>query len=303
MQITASMVKALREHTGAGMMDCKQALQEAQGNMEAAIEAMRKSGAVKAAGKAGRIAAEGVIAIRRDEGSVIILETNCETDFVAKDETFLGFVDNVIEAVAAHGPEDVETLMGVSLGDQTVEEACQQLVSKIGEKIMIRRFEKKTLSGQIGTYLHNGRIGVVVELEGGDDALARDLAMHIAASKPLCVSEDQVSPDILEREKRIFQAQAATEAEAAAEKGKPLSPEILKKMVSGRLAKFLKEVTLLGQPFVKDPDQTVGALLKSAGVSVASFLRYEVGEGIEKRADNFAKEVMAQAKSEAPENI
>ncbi len=289
MQITASLVKELRERTGAGMMDCKKALQEANGDIEVAIEEMRKSGAAKAAKKAGRIAAEGVITIKQDGQDITILETNCETDFVAKDENFVTFTNKVIEAIIANNPTDVDALMQISLGDQTVEAANQELVAKIGEKITVRRFEKMTASGQLGSYSHGDRIGVVVELEGGDEALAKDLAMHIAASKPVCVSEDQVPQDVLDKEKEIFSAQAA-------ESGKP--PEIIEKMVTGRIQKYLKEITLLGQPFVKDPDQTVAKLLKAANASVTSFLRYEVGEGIEKKVDNFAEEVMSQAKGD-----
>jgi elongation factor Ts len=287
MQITASLVKELRERTGAGMMDCKKALNEADGDIEVAIEEMRKSGAANAAKKAGRIAAEGIISVKQSDKSAIILEINCETDFVAKDENFLNFANSVIEAIDTHGPADVETLMGLSAGEQTIEEANQQLIAKIGEKITIRRFEKITSEGQIGNYLHGNRIGVIVEIEGGDEALAKDLAMHIAASKPVCVSEGEVSQDILNKEKEIFSAQAE-------ESGKPA--EIIEKMVTGRIKKFLKEITLLGQPYVKDPDQTVENLLKSANASVLSFRRYEVGEGIEKKVDNFAEEVMSQAK-------
>ena len=289
MQITASLVKELRERTGAGMMDCKKALKDADGDIEVAIEEMRKSGAAKAAKKAGRIAAEGIIAIKQDGNDVTILEINCETDFVAKDENFLSFADSVLDAVATQNPADVDALTQLSINGQTIEEANQQLVAKIGEKITVRRFEKQTAKGPVGTYLHGVRIGVIVELDGGDEALAKDIAMHIAASKPVCVSEEQVSQDILDKEKEIFTAQAA-------ESGKPA--DIIEKMVSGRIAKFLKEITLLGQPFVKDPDQTVEKLLKSANASVVSFLRYEVGEGIEKKVDNFAEEVMSQAKGD-----
>jgi len=289
MQITASLVKELRERTGAGMMDCKKALQEVDGDIEVAIEEMRKSGAAKAAKKAGRIAAEGVISIKQDGKDITILETNCETDFVAKDENFLSFTNSVIDAVATENPDDVEALMGVSLGDETVEEAAQLLVTKIGEKITVRRFEKLTASGPVGTYSHGVRIGVIVELDGGDEALAKDLAMHIAASKPICVSEGQVSQELLDKEKEIFMAQAE-------ESGKPA--EIIEKMVAGKIKKFLKEITLLGQPFVKDPDQTVEKLLQAANVSVVSFIRYEVGEGIEKKVDNFAEEVMSQAQGD-----
>jgi len=289
MQITASLVKELRERTGAGMMDCKKALQEVDGDIEVAIEEMRKSGAAKAAKKAGRIAAEGVISIKQDGKDITILETNCETDFVAKDENFLSFTNSVIDAVATENPDDVEALMGVSLGDETVEEAAQLLVTKIGEKITVRRFEKLTASGPVGTYSHGVRIGVIVELDGGDEALAKDLAMHIAASKPICVSEGQVSQELLDKEKEIFMAQAE-------ESGKPA--EIIEKMVAGKIKKFLKEITLLGQPFVKDPDQTVEKLLQAANASVVSLIRYEVGEGIEKRVDNFAEEVMSQAQGD-----
>jgi elongation factor Ts len=289
MQITASLVKELRERTGAGMMDCKKALKDADGDIEVAIEEMRKSGAAKAAKKAGRIAAEGIISIKQDGKDITILEINCETDFVAKDENFLTFANGVIDTIATQNPTDIDALMQLKIGDQTIEEANQQLVAKIGEKITVRRFEKRSTEGQVGTYSHGTRIGVIVELEGGDEALAKDLAMHIAASKPICVSEDQVSQDILDKEKEIFTAQAA-------ESGKPA--DIIEKMVSGRIAKFLKEITLLGQPFVKDPDQTVEKLLKGANASVTSFLRYEVGEGIEKRVDNFAEEVMSQAKGD-----
>ncbi len=289
MQITASLVKELRERTGAGMMDCKKALTEANGDIEVAIEEMRKSGAAKAAKKAGRVAAEGVISIKQDGTDVVMLEVNCETDFVAKDENFLGFVENAINTVSKESPADVESLMGMSVDGQTLEEANQQLVAKIGEKITVRRFEKKTMTGKVGTYLHGTRIGVVVELEGGDENLAKDIAMHIAASKPVCVSEDQVPQEMLDKEKEIFSAQAA-------ESGKPA--DIIEKMVTGRIKKFLKEITLMGQPFVKDPDQTIEKLLKSANAKVTSFIRYEVGEGIEKKVDNFAEEVMAQAKGE-----
>jgi len=287
MQITASLVKELRERTGAGMMDCKKALNEADGDIEVAIEEMRKSGAANAAKKAGRIAAEGIISVKQSDKSVIILEINCETDFVAKDENFLNFTDSVLEVIDTQDPTDVEALMGLSVGGQTIEEANQQLIAKIGEKITVRRFEKLTSEAQVGSYLHGNRIGVIVEVEGGDEALAKDLAMHIAASKPVCISEEQVAQDILDKEKEIFSAQAE-------ESGKPA--EIIEKMVTGRIKKFLKEITLLGQPYVKDPDQTIEKFLKSANASVLSFRRYEVGEGIEKKVDNFAEEVMSQAK-------
>jgi elongation factor Ts len=289
MTITASLVKELRERTGAGMMDCKKALQDANGDIEAAIEEMRKSGAAKAAKKAGRVAAEGIIRIQQDGQDIIVLEINCETDFVAKDENFLAFADKVMTALVEKTPADVDELMSAEVDGQTLEESLQQLIAKIGEKITVRRFEKQSLAGKVGTYLHGTRIGVVVDLEGGDEELAKDIAMHVAASKPVCVNEDQVPQETLDKEKEIFVAQAQ-------ESGKPA--DIIEKMVTGRMQKFLKEITLVGQPFVKDPDQTVGKLLKSANASVTSFIRYEVGEGIEKKVDNFAEEVMAQAKGE-----
>lgn len=290
MEITAAMVKELRERTGAGMMDCKKALQEAGGDIEAAIEDMRKSGMAKAAKKSGRVAAEGIIVIRRNEAETLMLEVNCETDFVAKDENFLRFADNVAATVLEHKPADVEALAGLPLsgGDgQTVEEARQQLVAVIGENTSVRRFVRVQPRGTLGAYLHGVRIGVLVDVDGGDEELARDLAMHVAASHPVCIQEKDVPAEMLEKEKDIFRSQAA-------ESGKP--DEIIEKMVTGRVQKFLKEVTLLGQPFVKDPDKTVEALLKEKGAGVNSFERFEVGEGKDKKEDNFAEEVMAQAK-------
>jgi len=290
MQITAAMVKELRERTGAGMMECKKALTEAGGDMEAAIEAMRKSGAAKADKKAGRVAAEGVIITRvsQDGKHVAIVEINSETDFVAKDDNFLEFANQVADLIIEKHPADLEALKALPLGDGTVEEARQALVAKIGENIQIRRFLIIDVEGgNVGTYLHGSRIGVVVDIAGGDEALARDIAMHIAASKPMCVSEEDVPEDVLAKEKEILVAQAQ-------DSGKPA--EIIEKMVQGRLRKFLGEITLVGQPFVKDPDQTVGKLLEQAGASVKSFARYEVGEGIEKKQENFADEVMAQVK-------
>ncbi|OGT32288.1 MAG: translation elongation factor Ts [Gammaproteobacteria bacterium RBG_16_51_14] len=288
MQITATMVKELRERTGAGMMDCKKALQDTAGDIESAIEAMRKSGVAKAAKKAGRIAAEGNIVIKQDPATdrVVILEVNSETDFVAKDENFRAFADSVAACILKQQPGDVPALMGSSLGALSVEEARLQLVAKIGENISVRRFNLLNIKGVLGQYLHGTRIGVVIELQGGNEALARDLAMHIAASRPVCITTDEVPGEMLDKERNIFTAQAA-------ESGKPA--EIVEKMVEGKLKKFLNEVTLVGQPFVKDPDQTVGKLLASANTVVRRFIRYEVGEGLEKRSDNFAEEVMAQA--------
>lgn len=297
MQITAGMVKELRERTGAGMMDCKKALEEAKGDIEAAIEAMRKSGVAKAAKKAGRIAAEGNILIQQNPatGETVILEVNSETDFVAKDENFKSFSEQVAAAILASHPADVEALMSMPVADdsgQTIEEARQQLVARIGENISVRRFYMHKLQGdRLGIYLHGTRIGVLVDMQGGDDDLARDVAMHVAGHQPppVCISDDQIAAEILAKEKEVFIAQAK-------ESGKP--DDIIEKMVSGRIAKFKKEITLLGQPFVKDPETTVEKLLAGAGAKVNQFIRYEVGEGLEKRSDNFAEEVMKQAKGE-----
>lgn len=289
MQITASMVKELRERTGAGMMECKKALSESSGDMDAAIELMRKSGQAKADKKASRVAAEGtiVILISDDSKKGVILEVNCETDFVAKDENFLKFSNDVAEVILNELPADVDALMNATLADsETVESTRLALVSKIGENIQVRRFEKVTsTNGVLGKYMHGSRIGVMVELENGSDELSKDIAMHIAASKPVCVDENGVPAETLQKEKEIFIAQA----EAS---GKPA--DIIEKMVQGRLKKFLGEITLLGQPFVKDPDKSVEKLLKEKSASVISFIRYEVGEGVEKKSENFAEEVMAQ---------
>ncbi len=292
MQITATLVKELRERTGAGMMDCKRALVETEGDIEAAIEDMRKSGMAKAAKKAGRIAAEGVIIILKgDDDAAVMVEVNSETDFVAKDENFLAFANSVARTVLQEQPGDLETLMnqGISEGETTVEDARQSLISKIGENINVRRFSVMNASGdRLGDYVHGGRIGVLVDLVGGDAELARDIAMHIAASRPVCVAEENVPQDLLEKERVIFIAQAE-------ETGKPA--EIIEKMVTGRMQKFLKEITLLGQPFIKDPDQSVEKLLSGKNASVNNFICYEVGEGIEKKVENFAEEVKAQAKA------
>lgn len=289
MQITAAMVKELRERTGAGMMECKKALTESAGEMEAAIELMRKSGQAKADKKAGRVAAEGtVVALLSDDAKQgVLLEVNCETDFVAKDAQFQQFTNDVANIVLAEEPANVETLMTCSFASgDTVEATRLALVSKIGENIQVRRFEIMSASnGTLGKYMHGNRIGVMVELENGSDELCKDIAMHVAASKPMCVDESGVSAEVLQKEKEIFVAQAE-------DSGKPA--DIIEKMVQGRLKKFLGEVTLLGQPFVKDPDKSVGKLLKENSAQVLAFTRFEVGEGIEKRSENFAEEVMAQ---------
>jgi len=293
MQITASLVKELRERTGAGMMECKRALTETDGDMDTAVELMRKSGQAKADKKSSRIAAEGVISVAMGEGAqtAAIVEINCETDFVAKDDSFRAFAAAVTETVLEQSPSSVEALNAMNLAgtdDHTVEQSRLDLVSKIGENIQVRRFERIVSDGgQIGFYLHGTRIGVLVDSTGGDDSLARDVAMHVAASRPICVEADDVPPGVLEKEKEILSAQAASS-------GKPAN--IIEKMVEGRIRKYLGEITLQGQPFVKDPDRTVGALLDSAGAQVKGFVRFEVGEGLEKKQENFADEVMAQVK-------
>jgi elongation factor Ts len=290
MNITAAMVKELRERTGSGMMECKKALQESEGDIDVAIENMRKAGLAKADKKAGRIAAEGRVAIEvSDDGkSAIILEVNCETDFVSGGDDFMDFVRTVAKSALKAKPSTLEALVELPFGDSgdSIEHVRQSMVAKIGENIQVRRFEiLESSSGTYGSYLHGTRIGVLVNMEGGDEALIKDVAMHIAASNPVCVSEDDVPADMLEKEKEILRQQAL-------ESGKPA--DIVEKMLGGRIRKYLAEITLLGQPFVKDPDKTVGALLNEAGASVSQFARYEVGEGIEKKQENFAEEVMAQ---------
>ena len=293
MQITAAMVKELRERTGAGMMDCKRALTEAEGDLEKAIGIMRLSGQAKADNKAGRITAEGVVTIKIDGMGrrAAMVEINCETDFVAKEAAFRDFVDAVCARVLAADPADVDELGGIPLygeGGSSIEEERRGLVAKIGENISVRRFAAiESQGGRLGAYVHGTRIGVVVDLEGADDVVARDIAMHVAASRPVAVGESDMPEEMLGREREILQAQVA-------DSGKP--PEIQKRMLAGRIAKFLKEVTLLGQPFVKDPDRPVGEFLRASGATVLRFERFEVGEGIEKRVDNFAEEVMAQAR-------
>ena len=288
MAITASMVKELRERTGAGMMDCKKVLTETNGDLEAAIDVMRKSGAAKADKKAGRVAADGkvVITVSDDAKEASIVEVNCETDFVAKDENFINFVNAVGARVLADKPADVAALSAMPLDSgETVEETRANLVAKIGENMQVRRFEIISSEGAVYAYMHGVRIGVAVAMIGGDEALGKDIAMHIAASRPICVSEADVPEETLAKEKEILIAQAQ-------DSGKP--PEIIEKMIGGRMKKYLAEITLVGQPFVKDPDQTVEQLLKAAGAEVTAFIRYEVGEGIEKKEEDFAAEVMAQ---------
>lgn len=287
-EITATLVKELRERTGSGMMECKRALQETGGDIEMAVESMRKAGQAKADKKASRIAAEGLIVVKQASNAAAMVEVNCETDFVTKNDDFRALTDAVAE-VALHGEwTDLEALLAATMPDgQNVEQNRRDCVAKIGENINIRRFARlATTNGILGSYLHGTRIGVLVELEGGDAELAKDIAMHIAASRPLCISADQVPAGLLAKEKDIFAAQAAAS-------GKPAN--IIDKMVEGRLRKYLEEITLLGQPFVKDTEQSVDKLLKSQKARVVRFERFELGEGIEKKSDNFAAEVMAAA--------
>ncbi len=291
MSITAETVKQLRERTGAGMMECKKALLETGGDLDAAAEIMRKSGLAKADKKAGRIAAEGAIAtaMGADGRAAVLVEVNCETDFVARQPEFQAFAADVARAAHAARATTPEALAGLALGNgQTAEETRRNLIAKIGEKIDIRRARLLEAPERIGAYVHGTRIGVLVGMKGGDETLARDIAMHVAAVNPQYVSPADVPADVVAKEREILAAQAAGE-------GKP--PAIVEKMVEGRLRKYLAEICLTGQPFVKDPDTSVGSLLENSKASVTGFLRFEVGEGIEKKQENFAAEVMAQVEA------
>lgn len=288
--ITAGMVKELRELTGLGMMECKKALTETAGDMKAAEELLRIKSGAKANKAASRVAAEGVVGsfISADGHKGALVEVNCETDFVSKNEDFAAFAKALAQLVAEQGIEDIDTLASAKLpSGQTVEETRQALIMKLGENISPRRLVRAETSGKLTTYLHGTRIGVMVDSTGGDEQLGKDIAMHIAASKPVCVSKDQVPAELLESERKIFSAQAA-------ESGKPA--DIIAKMVDGRIAKYLAEVTLMGQPFVKDPDQTVEKLLAGKKATVNAFTMYIVGEGIEKKVVDYAAEVAAAAK-------
>jgi len=287
MAVTAAMVKELRERTGAGMMECKKALVETGGDMEIAVEHLRKSGLAQADKKASRVAAEGKIAlsVSEDGKQAVLVEVNCETDFVAKDGNFQAFTNTVAANALSEDPADVEALMNTSIDGETIEHARQSLVSKIGENIQVRRFVRASTDGTLGAYVHGGKIGVLVDLTGGDETLARDLAMHVAALNPEFVSDQDVPEDVIAREKDILVAQAESS-------GKPA--EIIEKMVVGRLRKHLAGITLLGQPFVKDGDLTVAKLLDQNSARVNGFNRLAVGEGIEKKQENFADEVMQQ---------
>ncbi|GMM68327.1 translation elongation factor Ts [Alteromonas sp. MTD1] len=284
MAVTAALVKELRERTGAGMLDCKKALVETDGDIELAIENMRKSGQAKAAKKAGRIAAEGVILTKVEAGRATMLELNCETDFVARDEGFLKFGNELLEVAAANNINDIEALNDAEMNGAKVSEVRDALVAKIGENISPRRVinvEGDTL----GAYIHGGRIGVISILTGGDDELAKDVAMHVAAASPQFVKPENVPAEVVEKEKEI-------QIEIAIQSGKPA--DIAEKMVAGRMKKFTGEVSLTGQPFVKDPSISVAELLKNNSADVINFVRFEVGEGIEKKTEDFAAEVAAQ---------
>jgi len=284
MAVTAALVKELRERTGAGMLDCKKALVETDGDIELAIENMRKSGQAKAAKKAGRIAAEGVILTKVEGGRATMLELNCETDFVARDEGFLKFGNELLEVAAANNINDIDALNDAELNGSKVSEVRDALVAKIGENISPRRVinvEGDTL----GAYVHGGRIGVISILTGGDEELAKDVAMHVAAASPQFVKPENVPAEVVEKEKEI-------QIEIAIQSGKPA--DIAEKMVAGRMKKFTGEVSLTGQPFVKDPSISVAELLKNNSADVINFVRFEVGEGIEKKTEDFAAEVAAQ---------
>jgi elongation factor Ts len=294
MTITADAVKQLRERTGAGMMECKKALVETKGDLDAAAELMRKQGVAKADKKATRVAAEGVVVVARsaDHKAAAMVEVNCETDFVAREQDFRGFAQAVAECVLESKPADLAALTEAKLASgQGVDERRRELIAKIGENISVRRFARASSADHLGAYLHGTRIAALVALRGGTQQLAHDLAMHVAASSPRYLSGADVPADVVAKERSILTEQAASE-------GKP--PEIVAKMVEGRLRKSLGEITLAGQPFVKDPDVTIEKLLKGAKAEVVSFERFEVGAGIEKKQDDFVAEVMAQVKSAGP---
>ena len=284
--ISAAAVKKLRERTGVGMMECKKALLEVGGDMELAIENLRKSGKAKADKKSNRVAADGRIVISSNKKYTVIIEVNSETDFVAKDENFIQFSKSVADTILISEVEQIQDLNLVLLDNgKTIEEARVELVSKVGENIFVRRYKKISNSQNMGIYIHGSRIGAVVAASGDDLNLSHDIAMHIAASNPICIQQSDVPANLLEREQRIIIKQSERSGK---------SPEIVKKMVQGRITKFLNEITLMGQPFVKDPVISVGEILKNANVIVSKFIRYEVGEGIEKKENNFAKEVINQ---------
>ena len=289
-EITATMVKDLRERTGLGMMECKKALTETNGDMAAAEDLLRIKSGAKASKAAGRVAAEGLVSIfiSADGKSGAMIEVNCETDFVAKNNDFIAFAKNLAQVAAEQNPTDTQALSALKLASgESVEDARKALVMKLGENMSVRRFVRYQTAAYLAAYLHGAKIGVLVDYAGDDPALGKDIAMHIAASKPICVSKEQVPAELLAKEREIYTAQAA-------ESGKPAN--IIEKMVEGRVIKYLAEVTLLGQPFVKNPDQMVEKLLAEKKASVNAFQMFVVGEGIEKKITDFAAEVAAASK-------
>ena len=285
MAITAALVKELRDRTAAGMMDCKKALTETNGDIEAAIELMRKNGQAKAAKKAGRVAAEGVILVKSEGGKATMVELNCETDFVARDESFLALGEKVLTAGFNGQLNDIDALNATEVDGESIETTRANLVAKIGENMTVRRVVSVADAESIGAYVHGGRIGVLASVNGGDAELAKDIAMHVAAATPQYVKPEDVPADVVEKEKAI-------QVDIAVQSGKPA--EIAEKMVVGRMKKFTHEISLTGQAFIKDPSMTVADLLKSKGADVVNFVRFEVGEGIEKKEEDFAAEVAAQ---------
>ncbi|MDR7193036.1 translation elongation factor Ts [Luteimonas terrae] len=289
MEITASLVKELRERTGAGMMECKKALSETAGNIDAAAEALRKSGLAKADKKADRVAAEGRIAAAQSDSVAVLVEINSETDFVAKDDNFLRFTDVVAQTALASGAADADALKAAKVeSGETIEETRAAVISKVGENVQIRRLVRVESANNVAAYVHGGRIGVLVELKGGDADLARGLAMHVAAMNPPYNKASDVPTDFVEKEKEIELAKMS-------EKDKSKPADILEKIISGKMSKIVNEVTLYGQPYVLDTDKTVEAVLKAAGAEVIGFQRLAVGEGIEKVVEDYAAEVMKQA--------
>ena len=286
MAITAAQVKELRERTGAGMMECKNALVETDGDFEKAIELMRKKGQAKADKKSDRVAAEGVIVAASNDEFAVLVEINTETDFTAKNEDFKNFSQAVAKTALQAHTDDLDNFLQTTFVDsnETVEQVRQNIVAKIGENIQVRRVAVVNIADHAGTYLHGSRIGVLVNVKGGSAELAKDIAMHIAASSPITVKKEQVAAELVNKEKEIFKAQAE-------QTGKPA--EIIEKMIQGRINKYLDEISLEGQPFVKDPNTKVGKLLQDQKAEVTQFIRFEVGEGIEKKADDFVAEVMA----------
>ncbi|MGA2552417.1 MAG: translation elongation factor Ts [Burkholderiaceae bacterium] len=289
-EITAAMVKQLREKTDAPMMECKRALAEADGDVTLAEELLRVKLGNKASKAASRIAAEGIVAVHLEGRKGAMVELNCETDFVAKNEEFVALAKGVAQLVAKENPADVSALSALKLNGVEVEAVRKALIGKIGENITIRRFVRYSTEAKLASYVHGVKIGVLVDFEASEDQVGKDVAMHVAAEKPVCVSRDEVPSELIEQERKIFLAQAA-------ESGKP--QPIVEKMVEGRINKFLAEITLLGQQFVKDRDQTVEQMLKSKGAKVTRFTLYVVGEGIQKREDDFGAEVAALVKGSA----